>query len=555
MHHPRKLQYFTVLLICTLIIAAGGWNGYLHYEITKTEAHLYFSKITGLELQSTNERENHQWQSAIKTLTELQKLTSDTDFIKLSRRTIDAGMMKEQEEFIAYWTTQASSELSAGHLDAADAAAHQVLNLYPENVEASKIQTAILSSRIDQARLADIASIRSLLLQKNWPDAIKSATSLIARFPEDLEAKSLYNSATEGAEKATADRAKAEELYQMARARDQGNFDQGALIWLREARLLAPENTEIRSLFEKFALYIRTLHVPGEFATPAEAIAQARDRDRVVIAEGSWQGPLVIETAIELEGAGSSKTNLQCGPDEGCVITIGPSAKGAHISGISMSHQKIGEGAERFSVVLVRGGGADFIDCHFTHGSGHGLAVIEGAQVKTNRCLFSENGWDGVAVSGEGSLLEVTDCQSLNNYEHGIEAWQKASVVLRNNHCEGNTGNGIHMDNGQANTIIEGNQLIANREFGLVIDSAGTGKISGNSAKKNLLGGLVIRYQAAALKFTDNQATQNEGPGLILEKGLDPTAYSSNISTDNHGEQILPMADLNTPPPSPIENH
>ena len=337
----------------------------------------------------------------------------------------------------------------------------------------------------------------------------------------------------------------------MAVARDQGQFDQQALDWLREASSLAPENPEITARLEKLSSYTRTLRVPGDFATPAEALANAHDRDRIVLGAATWKGPLVINSAVELQGAGFADTRVECAPENGSAITIGPDARGARISGITFRHESFAAGTDRYSVALVRGGNATFVDCRFTEASGHGLAVIEGGQATVSRSRFSDNGWNGVAAIGQGSTLEVRDSESLNNFEHGIESWDGAAVILINNRCEGNSRNGIHADNGLASATIEGNQLIANREFGLVLDSAGSGKISGNTARANLLGGLVIRTGAANLPVTSNQATLNQGPGLVLEKGLDPASYSSNSVSQNTGQQILTAADLATPAAQP----
>lgn len=550
----RFARNVTVSCLCVLIAAAGAYEGYFEYLTAKDHAAEKSATIAHLERLSTEHLENHLWQNAIQTLTELNQLTPSSDFITQARRDIEAGMLREQEEFIAYWTAQASAQLSAGKLDSAVDDAQQVLRIYPENAEALKILADVQTIRDDQARVAAIQETRHLLNQKIGSAALESARSLITRFPQDPEAKSLHDRAKAGFAKLTADLAKAEELYQMARNRDGGNYDHEALLWLREARSLAPDNAEIRTLFEKFAHYIRTLHVPEEFGTPAEAIAQARDRDRVVIAAGTWQGPLVIDSAIDLSGAGTGLTQFQCNPEDGCVLTLSPSANGAHIRGISMGHQKIGEGDERFSAALVRGAKVSFEDCEFTQASGHGLAVMEGAKVRALRCGFSENGWNGVAAFGKGTHVEIKDSQSINNYDHGIEAWQEASLVMANNRCEGNSGNGIHIDSGQASVNLQNNQLTANREFGLVIDSAGDGKITSNNARGNLLGGFVIRLPAAAVEVVANQANRNLGPGLILEKGLNFDAYSQNVCTENQGEQYLSAADLSAPPPVLEEN-
>jgi nitrous oxidase accessory protein NosD len=355
-------------------------------------------------------------------------------------------------------------------------------------------------------------------------------------------------------EKAAADRAKAADLLAKAVSKDQGQFDQQALEWLREASALDPANKEISSRLEKMASYTRTLRVPGDFATPAEALAAARDRDRIVLEENTWKGPLVINAAIDLQGAGPGKTIIECSAADGSAVTIGPEAKGARLSGITFRHESfLAVGTDRFSAALVRGGGATFVDCHFSEASGHGLAVIESGEVVANRCRFNDNGWNGAAAIGKGSVLEIRDSESINNFEHGIETWEGASANLVNNRCEGNSRNGIHADNRSAAATIQGNQLIANREFGLVLDSAGSGRVSGNIARGNLLGGLVIRAEAATLPVTGNQSTLNQGPGLVLERGLTATAYSSNTVTKNATREILADANLNAADENPAK--
>jgi parallel beta-helix repeat protein len=311
------------------------------------------------------------------------------------------------------------------------------------------------------------------------------------------------------------------------------------------------------------ASYTRTLRVPGDFDTLEEALASARDRDRVVLTERTWKGPLVINAAIELQGAGPAKTVIECPAADGSAITIGPDAKGARISGIAFRHESfLAVGADRFSAALVRGGGVTFVDCRFSEASGHGLVVIENGEAVASRCSFNDNGWNGAAAIGKGCVLEVRDSQSNNNFENGIETWEGASATLLNNRCEGNSRNGIHTDNRTAATTIQGNQLIANREFGLVLGSSGAGRVSGNIARGNLLGGFVIRHAAAALAFTGNQATLNLGPGLVLERGLPQTAYTSNTIAKNAKREVVADADLSaqdqkpeTPPRAlPVKN-
>ena len=542
----RGLSYFAWILIFLTGAGGGGWL-YFKNEQFKEEQRLI--RIAFLERQGAIFAENRRWQDAAGAFSEIERISPGSDLAVRGRRSIEAGMMEEQTQFVGYWTGQAIAELESGRLDEATTAAHQVLDKFPSEKEAGAILERIAAARISQSRAVTIAAARDALDQQKWPLAISIVQPILASAPGDTDAKSIFADATAAMEKSAADAARAAELLKMAAARDQGRFDQQALDWLREASSLAPGNSEITTRLEKLSSYSRTLRVPGDFATPAEALANAHDRDRIVLGAATWKGPLVINAAVELQGAGFAETRVECTPENGSAITIGPGARGARISGITFRHEVFAAGTDRYSVALVRGGIATFADCRFTEASGHGLAVIEGGQATVSRSRFADNGWTGIAAIGQGSTLEVRDSESINNFEHGIESWDGAAVILIDNRCEGNSRNGIHADNGLASATIKGNQLVANREFGLVLDSAGSGTISGNTARANLLGGLVIRAGAASLPVTSNQATLNQGPGLVLEKGLPPASYSSNSVSQNSGRQMIEAADLASSPP------
>jgi parallel beta-helix repeat protein len=532
----RGLSYFAWFLVFLIGASGGGWL-YMKREQTKEEQRLL--RITFLERQGSIMIENRRWQDAANAFREIEKLSPGSQIVLRGRRSIEAGMGEEQTQFIGYWTGQATAELEAGRLDEASAAARQVLDKYPAEKDAAAILAQVSIARVGQAAATTLASAREAMDQRKWSAAITLARQVLKTTPDDPAAKSILTDATTALAKAAADTAKAAELLKMAIVRDNGQFDQQALDWLREASSLDPGNKEIAARLEKLSAYTRTLRVPEDFATLQQALSNAHDRDRIVLGAATWKGPLVINVDVEIQGAGFATTKIECAADAGSALTIGPGAKGVRISGITFRHESFVTGSERFSTVLVRSGSVAFVDCRFTEASGHGLAVIEGGQATVTRSRFADNGWNGAAAMGSGSQLEIRDSEALNNFEHGIESWDGATVTLINNRCEGNSRNGIHTDNGTAPATIEGNQLISNREFGLVLDSAGSGKITGNTARANLLGGLVIRTAAAKLAVTTNQATLNQGPGLILEKGLKPDDYTNNSVAQNTGQQIL----------------
>ncbi len=537
----RSLSVFAWLLILLLAASGGGWI-YLQNEQSKRDQ--LQTRIAFLERQGSILIENRRWPEATNSFSEIEMLSPGSEISLMGRRSIEAGMAEEQTQFIGYWTGQSLAELEAGRLDEATTAVRQVLDRHPNHPEATALVNRIAAARASQSRIAALTAARTQIDQRKWTDAIQTARSILATSPTDTDAKSIIADATAAIEKAAADEAKAADLLKKAFAREQGSFDQTALDWLREAKSLDPENAQITAQLEKLASYTRTFRVPEDFATPDEALSQARDRDRIILGAQTWKGPLVINAAVDLQSEDSTKTIVECRPENGSAITIGPGAIGARITGITFRHESFAIGTDRFAAALVRGGNAVFSDCRFLDASGHGLAVIEKGQATADRCRFANNGWNGVAAIGEGSTLEVRDSESCDNFENGIETWNGAALILANNRCEGNSRNGIHADNGVASASITGNRLIANREFGLVLGSAGSGKITGNTARANLLGGLVIRAAAARLPVTGNQAAQNQGPGLVLEKGLPPASYTGNAISQNTNPQILSGADL-----------
>ncbi len=525
------------------IAAACAAALYLYHEQDK--ALRIQARITRLERAGSSWVENRRWQEAADAFAEIENLSPGSPTALLGRRSIEAGMAEEQAQFVAYWTGQAVAELETGRLDEAQVSIRRVLEKFPNEKEATAVLTKIGEAQARQAREAAIAAARKLLDERQWEAAIAAARAILATSPDDADARNVLIESNDALAKFTADQRKARELLNKALARDHGQFDQLALDWLREAAALAPDDKEIAARLEKMASYTRTLRVPEDYATPAEALAAAHERDRIVLAENTWKGPLVIHTAVDLEGAGSSKTTVECPASDGCPITIGPQARGVRVSGITFRHESfLATGKERFSAALVSGGSATFVACKFSDASGHGLVVIDKGEATASRCRFSDNGWNGAAVTGAGSSLTVRESEALDNFQHGIESWSGAAVTLVNNRCEGNCLNGIHVDNGVGTAGIEGNQLVANREFGLVLNSAGSGKITGNTARANLLGGFVIRAAAAKTRVTRNEATLNQGPGLVLEKGLPAAAYADNILSKNLPTEVLTDVDL-----------
>ncbi|RYE55735.1 MAG: right-handed parallel beta-helix repeat-containing protein, partial [Rhizobiaceae bacterium] len=281
----------------------------------------------------------------------------------------------------------------------------------------------------------------------------------------------------------------------------------------------------------------RTIHVPADYPKLADAIASARDRDRIVIAEGTFLGPVIVDKAISLEGAGRDKTYVEVEAGDSTAATFGRHSGGTRVSGITFRHRGFEAGNDRFSAVLVRGAEVSLSDCRAADAAGHGLAVVEAGRVIANRCLFENNGWDGVAVRGAGSRIEFTECEATSNIGHGFDLWDGGSAAIHQSIARDNSGNGIVVGTTADNVVVGNCDLRANREYGIVVANAGSGRIHANRCWENLLGGMAVRTAAARLIFENNILEKNLGPGLALEKGLDPRVFSTNTATANAGGQ------------------
>lgn len=525
-------RFLVVILILLLLAVLAGWIYLLLEQNKRVERQ---GSITDLEKEGAALIEGRRWQEAREIYEKIEAIDPGSEVAAYLRRSIADGIEEEQKQFLQYWNGEALAALESDRLDVAAAAIEQVFSKFPNDPEATELRGKIEEARkVESLRLA-LEEVKKKIEARDWDGAISGANGILAGTPDHAGAKALLEDATALKNKEASDLARAQELFAKASSRDQGTYDAEALEWVREAALLAPEDAAIKALLEKFSSYTRTLQVPGEFSTPAEALAAANEKDRIVIAEGTWQGPLAINVAVELQGAGSGKTIFACGADKGPAITFGPGAKGARVTGITFKHTTLDPGAERYSTVLLRGANVAFADCHFIEGAGHGLAVIDGGAGSASHCRFADNGWDGACASGAGSSLHVSDSEASGNLEHGLDVWGGATGSLINNRCEGNSRNGIHVEADSGEISITGNQVRANREFGIVLTRGSTGKVTGNVLTDNLMGGIVIRAEASQLAVTGNRVQSNSGPGLALEKGVARAAYEANEITTGAG--------------------
>ena len=530
----RSSSAAPVLVVILLLFAAvGGW--YL-WNQNEERTHLQAQeRLAFLERLGAKMIDARQWPEAEAAYKEIEQLRPGSKTVLLGRRSIEAGMEEEQRQFVGYWSGEANNAFDLGRLEDASAAARKVLDKYPGEKPIVELMGKIEQARSMQAREALVSAATAAIQKRRWDEAETKAKEFAGAFPGDAQGNSLLSEIRSGREKDEKDRIRAKELLAAAKVRDLGQFDRDALEWLREAVALAPGDPEIDALYQKMASYTRTLQVPGDFKTLAEALDSARDRDRIVVAEGTWTGPLIVDKAVTLEGAGKDKTIVEVEAAASTAATFGIHAGGARVSGITFRHRGFDPGANRFSVLLVRGSEVTMNDCRIADSAGHGLAVMDAGHVAATRCGFENNGWDGVSVRGAGSRIEFSQCEATGNFGHGYDLWEGGSGAIHECLARDNSAAGILVDTTGANVVLGNNDLRGNREYGIVVSAAASGRVHGNQCRENLLGGLAVRFAAAKVIVENNVLEKNLGPGLALERGLVETSFGTNKANANAG--------------------
>jgi len=531
------LRFVLYALIFILIGGAGGGWLYFHMEAEREaqrQTELVFLEGVGGKLV-----EARRWNEARLAFGKIETLDPGSEIALRGHRSIEVGMREEQEQFVGYWSGEALAAFEAGRLEDAREAADKVIARYPKEKEVVELRKQIGEARRAQLRTEHRESIEVAIEEKDWEATETALAAMAAALPGDSLVDEMGKAIESARETQRLEFARAAELADAAKLRDKGVFDPQVLEWMREAVALAPDNAEIRELYEKVASYSRTLHIPEDVATLKEALAQARDRDRLVLGEGTFEAGFVINVAVQLEGVGEGKTILQSTASKSPALTFGPGAKGATVSGVLFRQEGFDASEDRYPVVQVRAGEVSFSDCVFRDGSGHGLEVIEGGLADASRCLFEGNGWDGLAARGAGSRMIAKESRAALNVGHGFEIWDEAVASLHGCVAKGNCRNGVLIDSAADGIEIEDGEFMGNREYGVLLAAGASGKVRNNSSYANLLGGMLVRFASISMEVKGNRLEKNSGPGLILEQGLRPEIYQENSSRKNSGAEVL----------------
>lgn len=515
--------WLAVLIILTLLIG-GGVYGFQEWQKRQHETKQI--QWANWEKEAVDHISKRRWQEALTLYQQIEANNPSSEVAAIGRRSIEAGMREEQEQYLGYWTGEAISAFDANNWKDAEAAIAKVYEVQPKHPEmlALEKKLSLLKSSEERKRLT--AEIKKSLEVDDWELAMMNADRLLAFDPLSTEVLALKQRAIDGLELQKSNTQEALILVARIQNLDKGKYDKELLELATTAKRLAPHDKDVLICYEKIASYVRTLRVPQDFPDLQKALIEAKSNDRVVIEKGTYQGPFSVNVPLVIEASGG-RAILECDAAKGPALSLGAAASGSRVQGLQIQHTSFNTGAERFSAAYVEEAQVQFIDCEFRHASGHGLIALRGADVAVDDCSFLENGWNGVAAQHEKTKITLRDSLCRGNFHHGIEVWDQATAIIEHCRSEANSQTGAHIDS-TAILSMKGNEFTANREYGVVLRQTGVGDVSKNQMRNNILGGAVVTIKAAQSLLRENIIELNDGPALMLGKGLQEADYLKN---------------------------
>jgi parallel beta-helix repeat protein len=231
-------------------------------------------------------------------------------------------------------------------------------------------------------------------------------------------------------------------------------------------QIAAVEGDDDNNLMEhQVAVGGKTLHVPSDFATIQEALDTTDPGDTVLVADGSYEGEILIENShmkliAETPGGAviDARDSIIVNGDfcelNGLLLNIGPRYYSDAGVVINSSHNRIynctisnsGNG------ILLGAGATNNVieDCTLSLNTISGIRMSRGSENNlVQNCTFAENGSSdsyrspAIDIAGNGNRVEHCDISS--NYDDGVSLAGATNCQLIDLNVQSNGDTGIRL--------------------------------------------------------------------------------------------------------------
>jgi len=257
--------------------------------------------------------------------------------------------------------------------------------------------------------------------------------------------------------------------------------------------------------------------VPDEHPTIQAAIDAAERGTIIHIKPGDYKETLTLKSGVSLKGLDTNEVLIHCDVIEGPVLSI-EDCNSAEISALTLKHTGLknrpADFEGRFPVLLLTSSQMRITQCKIENGGGNGI-VVNGGSIRILSCSISNNKLNGICIYGNARVvLEENDC-SLNG-GNGIYFVVIGSGDVSGNICNQNAYNGISGENDRTTMNLSENICEGNKASGIYFGSGANGSANSNICRANGYNGIIVTGGGTNAVLEGNIATDNNTSGIFF---------------------------------------
>lgn len=268
-----------------------------------------------------------------------------------------------------------------------------------------------------------------------------------------------------------------------------------------------------------------TLQVPKDHGSIQNAINAAKPGDTVLVAAGTYRGPLKLKPAVTLKSAGNDeKGKIGLKRTEGAILQGGVEmAEKSVLDGFTITG--VGKYDDRLWQHHFDTQGSEQEHEHIGAAGTPGIAVAATCEVRNN--IVHHIGYTGIAITGGSPQISSNVCY--RNMGGGIGSMIGSMAVIEKNLCFENFYAGIGCDG--ASPLIQDNECHANIRAGIGISEGSSPQVLRNHCHNNIRAGIGLRDKAKA-RIENNRLLGNKLVAIGVTSGSEAVIHSNELSRE-----------------------